>query len=295
MPPTLSIDEAIDRLYQLPLGEFVQARKGLARQFRGEDAKAIRELAKPNLAAWALNQVYWSARPVFDRVADAAARLKEAQQNALLGRQSDPRAAGAAHREALKAAVAQASKLLESAGHEANRDIVATLRAAFEALPWKDTGHLVRPPEPTLGFGALAGMADAQPERARRRSREAGLPKRRRQDPASSPRGNAKAGGAAAEAERAKQREQEARERRAREAVESAQRDATAAAQRLRAAETRVAQAREAERAARERLEEAQSGVRDAETALRTAQRDAAAAAAAVRKAGGGRGLRLVR
>ncbi|HSK10955.1 MAG TPA: hypothetical protein VK911_15340 [Vicinamibacterales bacterium] len=274
------LDAAIDRLYQLPLDEFVEARNELARQYRGQEAKRTRELAKPNLIAWSLNQVYWSARPVFDRLVEAAALVRAAQADALRGRPADLRATGAAHREALDAAIREATAVLERAGHDANPDTTRALTAAFEALPWEGPGRLVRPPSPALGFGAFAGMTTAPPAPADVKQPEARVQKRGR-EPKSPARGDE---AAAAAAEREKQREHEARQRQAREAIEAARREASAAADQLRAAGERLAEAREAERAAREHLEETRRSVKDAEGALRKAERDAAAAETAARK-----------
>ena len=159
MTPVTPLDEGIDRLYRLPLDEFVSARNDLARQFRGEEGKAVRALAKPNLAAWALNQLYWSARPAFDQLVTAAARLREAQATGLQGKGADLRGAGTAHRDALLAAVREAAGILERAGHDAGPDTLRSLTAALEALPWEErAGRLVRPPEPA-GFAVFAGMA----------------------------------------------------------------------------------------------------------------------------------------
>ena len=293
----------IDRLYQLPLEEFVAARNELGRQARGDEAKAIRALAKPNLIAWALNQVYWSSRPVFDSLVAAAARLREAQARALTGQSSDLRGAGAVHREAVDAAVREATAVLEKAGHDATADTLRALRSAFEALPWEEAGRLARPPSLSSGFGAFAGMpasasvpADEEvggrdtPSPARKGNRPLrGQTRLPRASPphaeVTRPSRAARAAEARAEAERARQRELEDRQRRAREAIEAARVEAAAAERRRRTAEEELVKARHAERAARDQLEAAQERVRGAEAGVRDATRDATAADAAVRKA----------
>ncbi|MEP6594233.1 MAG: hypothetical protein ABJC51_11100, partial [Acidobacteriota bacterium] len=58
------LDAEIDRLYQLPPEEFTAARNALAKS-AGTEAAAIRQLAKPPLAAWAVNQVYWQQRDLY--------------------------------------------------------------------------------------------------------------------------------------------------------------------------------------------------------------------------------------
>jgi hypothetical protein len=288
------LESAIDRLYALPLDQFVASRNEVAKQFRGEDARAVRALAKPNIVAWALNQVYWSARPAFDRLVEAAARLREAQASGLLGRPSDLRGAGAAHREALGAALKEATGILEAAGHEVTPDDLRALTAAFEALPWEDPpGRLVRPPAP-LGFAAFAGMtfpaAGGRGERGQTRAErpEAKAPVSEPERPAKRTPSREAPGEAERKRREREDEERRAREQQVREAIDAARREAAAAGERVHAAEELAARARGEERAARERLEAARRAVREAEGALRVAEREAASAEAAVRKAEAG-------
>ena len=53
VPP---LDVEIDRLYQLPLDEFTDARNALAKA-AGKNGAKVRGLRKPPVAAWAINQV----------------------------------------------------------------------------------------------------------------------------------------------------------------------------------------------------------------------------------------------
>ncbi len=244
MTPASPLEAQIDRLYALPLDQFVQARNELARQHRGEQARRIRSLAKPNVVAWALNQVYWSSRPAFDRLVAAAARLREAQARGLLGKAGDLRGAGTGHREALGAAVKEAATLLQAAGHEATPDALRSLTAGFEALPWEEpAGRLTRPPEPS-GFAVFAGMPVAEGARVQKK--------------------------AEARRETTRPREEEEEARRARAAGVARRR--AEAAERVHGAEGQLARARDEERAARERLDAARRAVKDAERSLSEAQ-----------------------
>ena len=53
-------DDAIDRLYGLPLEAFVGERDALAKELRAagrrDEAAAVKALTKPTVAAWAVNQ-----------------------------------------------------------------------------------------------------------------------------------------------------------------------------------------------------------------------------------------------
>jgi hypothetical protein len=301
MTKAAPLEEAIDRLYALPLDEFVAARNELAKQLGGDDRKTIRALSKPSAVAWALNQLYWSVRPVFDRLVAAAVTLRETQASSLLGKRADVRGADAAHREALHAAVREAARILERAGHDAGPDALRSLTAALEALPWEERpGRLVRPPGPA-GFAAFAGMPIA-PSDVRETAPAAGMPPSptpAAERPARPERGRPpvertkeRKRGAPGQKPEKRQEEEEERARahreraeRQREAVEAPRREAAAAGERVRAAETLLAQALNDEHAARERLEEARRLVKDAEKTRRDAEREAAAAQAAVRKA----------
>ena len=65
----------------------------------------MKGLQKPTVVPWAVNQVYWHARPVYDRLVSSGEKLRAAQIEALKGRSADVRRATEAHRKALADAV----------------------------------------------------------------------------------------------------------------------------------------------------------------------------------------------
>ena len=67
-----SLDDRIDKLYQLPLDEFTAARNTLAKE---SSDTSVKKLEKPNLAAWTVNQLYWRERKIYDDVIKAAGHL----------------------------------------------------------------------------------------------------------------------------------------------------------------------------------------------------------------------------
>jgi hypothetical protein len=281
MTPPPAFDAAVDRLYQLPLDEFVAARNQAAREFAGAERHAVQALPKPNLVAWALNQLFWSARPAFDRVEAAAGRLRQAQS---AGRGSTLREAVESHREALQVAVRQTVAILEESGHAAGPDTLRAVTAALEALPWKERGgRLDKPPVP-VGFAVFSGLDLPQPPADRE-----GIEPRAPQSPepresAARPREGAST---REEQDSAARRQQEAAARRgqAAAALESARQESARAASQLQSAEEALASAHDAEREAHERLEAARRSVKDAERAVATARRAADEADAALRKA----------
>jgi hypothetical protein len=154
-----ALESSIDTLYKGPLGEFVSARTALAKSLSGSDAKRVKALQKPAVVAWAVNQVYWHARPVYDRLLKSGKALRSAQIAALGGRSADVRGAGETHREAIAAAVKEARRLAVSSGVQPNADALAR---TFEALSLatrelEPDGRLTKPLSPA-GFEALAGV-----------------------------------------------------------------------------------------------------------------------------------------
>jgi hypothetical protein len=152
-------DSRIDDLYKQPLDQFTASRNALAKTLTGADAKHVRALAKPSVVAWAVNQVYWHARTIFDRVITSGERLRAGQIASLEGRRADLRAAGDAHRLSIAEAVKEAERLAQDSGLNPPSD---ALMRTFEALslastPAEPFGRLTKALQPS-GFEALAGV-----------------------------------------------------------------------------------------------------------------------------------------
>lgn len=151
------LDDEIDRLYQLPASEFVAARNALAKQ-AGPGAATVKSLEKPNAPAWAVNQLYWTRRKTFDRLMDAAGKLRAAHSQLLSGKRADVAAAESAHRDAVKTAVAEVREILSRAGDPATIATMTAVTDTLQALPGPERpGRLARPLKPR-GFEALAGL-----------------------------------------------------------------------------------------------------------------------------------------
>ena len=159
----LSLDRDIDELYKASLDDFVRARDVLAKSLSGPDAARVKRLPKPTVVPWAVNQVYWHARSIYDRVRKTGEQLRSVQIAALKGRAAraaDLREANEAQRRAIADAVAAATKLADEAGAHPSAD---TLTRTFEALSLatdlpEQPGRLTRPLQPA-GFEALSGVS----------------------------------------------------------------------------------------------------------------------------------------
>jgi hypothetical protein len=165
----ISLDEEIDRLYRLPLGEFVQARNDLAAALKksgdADAARRVRDLPKPSASAWAVNQLYWTSRPALSDLIAASDRHRRAQQAALAG---DGSALPDAERErsrAIEEAVRRVRDILTKSGQAASDSSMRRVTTTLEALasygsenPNPLRGRLAEDLE-SPGFGALSSLA----------------------------------------------------------------------------------------------------------------------------------------
>lgn len=163
------LDDRIGQLYQLPLDEFTAARNALARE-AGDRAAEVKKLAKPNLAAWTVNQLYWRERDAYDAVIEAAATMRAAYKQMLAGRSTDVRGAEERHERALLDAKQAARRILEAGGHSNPDAVMMPVTETLDALPGDEPpGRLTRPLR-RLGFNVLEGLpisAKAGPARSK--------------------------------------------------------------------------------------------------------------------------------
>jgi len=163
-----TLDSRIDDLYRGTLDAFVGARTALAKTLAGADAQRVRKLPKPTVVPWAVNQVFWHSRSVFDRLKKSGERVREAQIATLEGRKADVRGAADTHRRAMADAVREAERLAGASGLNPDRDgLMRTFEGLSLATAIQETpGRLTRALQPS-GFEALAGViVKAQPREA---------------------------------------------------------------------------------------------------------------------------------
>jgi len=152
-------DDEIDRLYQLPLDEFTPARNALAKD-AGKGAPEIKRLEKPNAAAWAVNQLFWQQRKIYDELIGATEKLRAAYRQQLAGKAADVRGLETAHRDAVRKATQTTREILETAGN-ASVAVMDAVRETLDTLPGGGPpGRLTKPLKRT-GFEALRGITVA--------------------------------------------------------------------------------------------------------------------------------------
>jgi hypothetical protein len=157
--PTL--ERRIDELYKGSIDEFVPARNALAKTLEPPQALRVRQLRKPGVTAWAVNQVYWHEQSAYARLLESGKALRQAQLAALKtrGRASaqNLRDRAAAHRAATSAAVTAASRLAAARGVKTDAEDLMRTFEALSAHPSEQPGRLTKAMQPA-GFEALAGV-----------------------------------------------------------------------------------------------------------------------------------------
>jgi len=183
--------EEADRLFELPLDEFTAARNELARRLKrdgdAEAAEQVGALAKPSVAAWAVNQLARREPEAVRSLLNLASRLRNAQERSLKGERAadELRAAQAEERDVIRLLTQRAGDILREADRPASgttlERVSSLLRAAAVAEPGRTSlreGRLSGDVE-VSGFDAFAGLEVS----GARRSAPAGddLAERRRQ------------------------------------------------------------------------------------------------------------------
>jgi hypothetical protein len=169
--------QEIDRLYGLPLDEFTRARDELAGRVRregdGELAAEIKQLRKPSLPAWVVNQLARQRELDMQRLLRAGEQLAGAQVEAIRAQSGDAFLEGRRDQQhALEALAARAREILADAGRgpAALDRVLGTLRAGSlteDGRALLKSGRLTEELE-SPGFEALAGLdLSAGPPRAR--------------------------------------------------------------------------------------------------------------------------------
>lgn len=163
------LEAELDRLFQLPLAELVEARNALADRLRRAGDKAgaarVKAIKRPVPVAWALNQAHFTQPALLERARERTMELRQLQtQPGVEAR----RLAGVveAQRVAAQAVVEAALLAGRSAGLSETalqqRKLFTTVQAWLAGQGDEPPGRMTRELE-AGGFDALAGMALPMP------------------------------------------------------------------------------------------------------------------------------------
>jgi chromosome segregation ATPase len=258
------IDEEaeLDRLYSLSPEEFIAARNELAKRFRDEGQRAIatriKELKKPTVSAWVVNELARLRELDVERLLRAGERLRKAQLQAVAHKDAGEFVEARRDEQAALNRLTQAAReILQSADRSTGvvDRVAATLRAAATKEDGREIlkrGRLAEDLEPQ-GFESLASLGAARTLKSTR-AKSATTRSRAADEIA------AKRHALAEARKRAHQLDRELRERRRH--LEGAERDVEEARHELEDAEARVTEARRAVVEAEQAAEQAKEHVR---------------------------------
>jgi hypothetical protein len=132
------MEDEVDALFKLPLGEFTPARNALAARLKKGGQQAMADAAKavpkPSVAAWVVNQLYWRHRGPFDRLIEAGDRFRQAQSAQQTRNSAGLREHLEARREAQAALARIAADTLRDGGYGGTRDMLRRVSSTLEAL-----------------------------------------------------------------------------------------------------------------------------------------------------------------
>jgi hypothetical protein len=219
-----SFEDRVGRLYQLPLEEFTAARNALAKE-SGPKASEIKQLEKPSTAAWAINQLFWRKRKLYEQVLEAASTRRDAYRQMLAGKNADVGSADLEHRAAIRTATQAARGILETAGGKPTDQVLTAIAETLDALPSAEAPGRLTKSLKRIGFDGLEGVPVAPTPRKVTPM----VPRGSKAQPAKQPTTKERQAAEAKEREIAMTRERlrfaEAAEREAHEALERAQRN----------------------------------------------------------------------
>jgi hypothetical protein len=171
------VERELDRLYQVPLGEFTAARDELAKRLRDEgereQAEEVKRLRKPTASVWLVNRLSQERELDVQRLAKAGEALGKAQSGGLSS--EDFATARDEEQRSLERLHQAASELAEQEGVGAPsvERATQTLRAASltdEGRKLLKQGRLTEELEPP-GFEALMGVPAAAPKRPAKKAK----------------------------------------------------------------------------------------------------------------------------
>jgi hypothetical protein len=188
----MDLEAEIDRLYGLPLDEFVRERDELARRLNRdgdrEAAARVKALRKPTVGAWALNQAVRRRRAETDALLNTGQRLRDAHEQLLSG--GDPAVLRETMEEerSLTSALADCAEAIASetgkSGPALRDRVRSTLHAAAVDAEVREelaAGRFVRERE-AVGLGSFgaggSGDAPSAAPPAPRSARSSTAPKR---------------------------------------------------------------------------------------------------------------------
>ncbi|MGE5273313.1 MAG: hypothetical protein ACM3QU_06010 [Verrucomicrobiota bacterium] len=193
MSRSMGLENELDRLFGLPLGDFTRARDDLVERLKAdratEEAEAVGALRKPTVPVWTINQLSRLDRAGIRALLDAGNELRASQQRLLRGDDAGDalREAAARERRAVERLTDRARAVLEDAKRPATAKVLdrigTTLRAAAvtdDGRTLLESGRLTAELDPP-GFDAFGAAGTQAAPRRKPAPKGDELAERRRQ------------------------------------------------------------------------------------------------------------------
>jgi hypothetical protein len=259
----------IDRLYGVPLDEFVAERTALAKRLTKdgdrEAAARVKGLRKPTVGAWALNQAVRRRRSETEELLETGERLRAAHEQLLSGGDASELREAMKEERRLTSAIADCAEAIASETGKSGPALRERVRSSLHAASVDEevreelaSGRFVRERE-AVGLGAFGASDGTEAPASPRRSTS-----KRKRSTKAAPDPKEKAA-----------REREAKAAREREeAIAEAERELAGARAELESAEAVHADALAALEGARESLRSAEDEEREARRTMRERSRE---------------------
>ncbi len=176
----MDLETALDQLYGAPLDEFTSRRNLLAKELKGRAAGTVKALKKPNLAAWAVNQLARKHPDEVEQLFTVTDKLRHAQRRVLSGgKATELRKATDERNKVVSQLKKLAAKALTDAGHGSSASTLESVGDSFmavasdaEGAELLRKGRLSRELEPSAfvdvtGLTLVEDIADEVPDEAK--------------------------------------------------------------------------------------------------------------------------------
>ena len=131
----MDLEKTLDELYAAPIEAFTAKRNELAKQLSGADAGFVKGLKKPNLAAWACNQLARTHPDEVNEVFVVTDKLRHAQRRVLSGgKATELRKATDERNKVVGLLTKLAEDVLIDAGHGASASTLQAVTDTFMAV-----------------------------------------------------------------------------------------------------------------------------------------------------------------
>jgi len=134
--PPLDVENEIDHLYRGPLKSFVTDRNALVKELlaekRKDEANRVRQLTRPSLVVWTLNQLHWRHPLEVKRLLEIGDEMRDLQRGKLSREVS--RSLPKARQTHLALLMSHAEALLNEGGHAAASDTLRRVSHSLDAL-----------------------------------------------------------------------------------------------------------------------------------------------------------------